>query len=98
MGGYLGSIKLNSVFTDAWRNQSKITSPRLKWLLKTSRNYLSIGINKSERSSDKYNLALLYSNMGRLYRYTSEYVLQNNLSTNDFIKDKDFNKMVSSSI
>uniref|UniRef100_A0A2S2PJZ7 Erythroid differentiation-related factor 1 n=1 Tax=Schizaphis graminum TaxID=13262 RepID=A0A2S2PJZ7_SCHGA len=95
----LGNIynKLSTEYIDeiitAWRIQSKITTSRLKWLLKTSRNYLSIGIKKSERSSDQFNLALLYANMGHLYRYTLDYLLQNNLSTTGFIKDKDFTKM-----
>lgn len=78
----------------ALRDQIELTPSRLQWLLKQSKHYLSMGIDKFERTDDLINLALLYSNMGRLYRHVSYYSSQFMVSYGEFLKDKDFTNEV----
>lgn len=53
-----------------------------------------MGIDKFENTDDLINLALLYSNMGRLYRHVSYYSSQYMISYGEFIKDEDFTNKV----
>lgn len=82
------------VFVAALREQIELTPSRLQWLLKQSKCYLSMGIDKFESTDDLINLALLYSNMGRLYRHVSYYSSQYLVSYGEFIKDEDFTNKV----
>ncbi|VVC32394.1 Hypothetical protein CINCED_3A025206 [Cinara cedri] len=89
--GYIDEI------ATALRNKIELIPSRLQWLLKQSEHYLSMGIDKFENTDDLINLALLYSNMGRLYRHVSYYSSQYMISYGEFIKDEDFtNKAVES--
>lgn len=81
-------------FIAALRDQVELTPSRLQWLLKQSKRYLSMGIDKFESTDDFINLALLYSNMGRLYRHVSYYSSQYMVSYEEFIKDEDFTNKV----
>lgn len=78
----------------ALREQIELTPLRLQWLLKQSKRYLSMGIDKFESTDDLINLALLYSNMGRLYRHVSYYSSQYMVSYGEFLKDEDFTNKV----
>lgn len=49
-----------------------------------------MGIDKFVSSGDVYNLALLYSNMGRMYRYVAYYATQFMVSYGEYIEDEDF--------
>ncbi|KAL4111775.1 hypothetical protein QTP88_015664 [Uroleucon formosanum] len=89
--GYIDEI------ATALRDKIELTPSRLQWLLKQSKHYLSKGIDKFESTEDLINLALLYSNMGRLYRHVSYYSSQYMVSLGEFLKDEDFtNKAVES--
>jgi hypothetical protein len=74
----------------ALKDKVELSPSRLQWLLKQSQYYLSMGIDKFESTDDLINLALLYSNMGRLYRHVSYYSSQYLVSYGEFLKDKDF--------
>lgn len=53
-----------------------------------------MGIDKFESTDDLINLALLYSNMGRLYRHVSYYSSQYLVSYGEILKDEDFTNKV----
>ncbi|XP_050543387.1 erythroid differentiation-related factor 1 isoform X2 [Daktulosphaira vitifoliae] len=74
----------------ALQEEVELPLSRLQWLLHQSENYLSMGINKFESSDDHINLALLYSNMGRLFRHVAYYSSLYTNSYGDLVKNKDF--------
>lgn len=82
------------IFIGALRDKIELAPLRLQWLLKQSEHYLSMGIDKFENTDDLINLALLYSNMGRLYRHVSYYSSHYMISYGEFIKNEDFTNKV----
>lgn len=85
---------IHIIFAAALRDKIELTPTRLQWLLKQSKCYLSMGIDKFESTDDLINLALLYSNMGRLYRHVSYYSSQYLVSYGELLKDEDFTNKV----
>ncbi|XP_050421584.1 erythroid differentiation-related factor 1 [Adelges cooleyi] len=82
--GYINEI------ANALQEEIELPPSRLHWLLQQSEHYLSMGINKFQSSDDLINLALLYSNMGRLYRHVAYYSSLYTSSYEDLFKNKDF--------